>query len=112
MALELKDLATRTIGKAVGRQHGLLLNFTKAPSNPIASLLLEAVPAFLLSSFGINDRAALATAQRIRRMGGGRRCGNRDGFSSAQPGGPLAECRRRVLRSFPIHGPRRFRGDH
>ena len=60
MALELKDLATRTIGKAVGRQHGLLLNFTKAPSNPIASLLLEAVPAFLLSSFGINDRAALA----------------------------------------------------
>ena len=63
MALKLGDLTAWIIGAAIevrwrlgagfleSLQHGLLLNFAKAHSNPIASVLLQAVPALLPSSF-------------------------------------------------------------
>ncbi len=42
--------------KAEGTRHGLLLSFAKNHSNPNVSSLLEAVPAFQPSSFGMNVR--------------------------------------------------------
>ncbi len=60
MDLEHEDLTARVIGKAVGRQHGSPLNITKAPSNPSTSLILEAFPALLHSSFGMSERAESA----------------------------------------------------
>ena len=49
---DIQFAVVRSQLKAVGRQHGLPLNFTKAPSNLNATSLLEAVRAFMPSSFG------------------------------------------------------------
>ncbi len=53
---EIQAAVVRPQLKREGKQHGLLLNFAKNHSNPIASSLLEAVPAFQPSSCGTNGR--------------------------------------------------------
>ncbi len=56
---EIQVAVVRPQLKAEGTQHGLLLNFAATPSNPIGSLLLEAVPAFQPSSFGMRTGIAI-----------------------------------------------------
>lgn len=44
----------------MGRQLGLLLNFAKITVGPKRVIAFEAFPAFLHSSFGMDDRAGFA----------------------------------------------------
>ncbi len=50
---DIQVAVVRSQLKADGKQRGLLLDFAKNPSNAIGSYLLEAVPAFQPSSFGM-----------------------------------------------------------